>query len=193
MIGKLFKAGADVFRINMSHTSQDRMRELVAMIRGVETRHRPADRHPGRSAGAEAAARHLCRRLGDGGKRRQLRARQRPGARRRHARLSAASGNFRRGRARAHAADRRRQGAAHRHRRPSPSAWSRASRSPANCPTARASACRIRPFRSPPWPRRTAPISKPRSTPASTGWRCRSSSGRRTSRRPRRSRAAAPR
>ncbi len=36
MIGKLFAAGADVFRINMSHTSHDRMRELVAMIRGVE-------------------------------------------------------------------------------------------------------------------------------------------------------------
>ena len=36
MIGKLFKAGADVFRINMSHTSQDRMRDLVAMIRGIE-------------------------------------------------------------------------------------------------------------------------------------------------------------
>ncbi len=36
MIGKLFVAGADVFRINMSHTSQDRMRELVTMIRGVE-------------------------------------------------------------------------------------------------------------------------------------------------------------
>jgi pyruvate kinase len=36
MIGKLFKAGADVFRINMSHTSQDRMREIIAMIRGVE-------------------------------------------------------------------------------------------------------------------------------------------------------------
>ena len=36
MIGKLFKAGADVFRINMSHTSQDRMRELVAMIRQIE-------------------------------------------------------------------------------------------------------------------------------------------------------------
>ena len=36
MIGKLFAAGADVFRINMSHTSPDRMRELVAMIRGVE-------------------------------------------------------------------------------------------------------------------------------------------------------------
>jgi pyruvate kinase len=36
MIAKLFAAGADVFRINMSHTSQDRMRELVGMIRGVE-------------------------------------------------------------------------------------------------------------------------------------------------------------
>jgi pyruvate kinase len=36
MIAKLFAAGADVFRINMSHTSQDRMRELVAMIRGIE-------------------------------------------------------------------------------------------------------------------------------------------------------------
>ena len=37
MIARLFKAGADVFRINMSHTSQDRMRELVAMIRGIES------------------------------------------------------------------------------------------------------------------------------------------------------------
>ncbi|HXZ46238.1 MAG TPA: pyruvate kinase [Pseudolabrys sp.] len=36
MIAKLFEAGADVFRINMSHTSQDRMRELVGMIRTVE-------------------------------------------------------------------------------------------------------------------------------------------------------------
>ena len=36
MLEKLFRAGADVFRINMSHTSQDRMRELVAMIRKVE-------------------------------------------------------------------------------------------------------------------------------------------------------------
>jgi pyruvate kinase len=37
MIAKLFVAGADVFRINMSHTSQDRMREIIAMIRSVET------------------------------------------------------------------------------------------------------------------------------------------------------------
>jgi pyruvate kinase len=36
MIGKLYAAGADVFRINMSHTSQDRMREIIAMIRAVE-------------------------------------------------------------------------------------------------------------------------------------------------------------
>ncbi len=36
VIGKLFAAGADVFRINMSHTSHDRMRELVATIRAVE-------------------------------------------------------------------------------------------------------------------------------------------------------------
>ena len=36
MIASLFEAGADVFRINMSHTTQERMRELVGMIRAVE-------------------------------------------------------------------------------------------------------------------------------------------------------------
>ena len=36
VIGRLFNAGADVFRINMSHTSHARMRELVAAIRSVE-------------------------------------------------------------------------------------------------------------------------------------------------------------
>ncbi|HMF21332.1 MAG TPA: pyruvate kinase [Pseudolabrys sp.] len=36
MIARLFQAGADVFRINMSHTSQARMRELVSMLRAVE-------------------------------------------------------------------------------------------------------------------------------------------------------------
>ncbi|MFZ5690462.1 MAG: pyruvate kinase [Pseudomonadota bacterium] len=36
VIRRLFEAGADVFRINMSHTSHDRMRELIAMIRSVE-------------------------------------------------------------------------------------------------------------------------------------------------------------
>ena len=37
MIRKLFEAGADVFRINMSHTSHDKMRELVTTIRNVES------------------------------------------------------------------------------------------------------------------------------------------------------------
>lgn len=35
-IGRLFEAGADVFRINMSHTTPERMREMVRMIRAVE-------------------------------------------------------------------------------------------------------------------------------------------------------------
>ena len=39
VIAKLFTAGADVFRINMSHTSHERMRELVAAIRAVELEH----------------------------------------------------------------------------------------------------------------------------------------------------------
>ncbi|ARQ00504.1 pyruvate kinase [Pseudorhodoplanes sinuspersici] len=36
VITRLFEAGADVFRINMSHTSHDRMRELIDMIRSIE-------------------------------------------------------------------------------------------------------------------------------------------------------------
>ena len=36
VIARLFQAGADVFRINMSHTNHDRMRELVTSIRAVE-------------------------------------------------------------------------------------------------------------------------------------------------------------
>ncbi|MBV9237513.1 MAG: pyruvate kinase [Xanthobacteraceae bacterium] len=36
MIETLFEAGADVFRINMSHTPQDRMRALVNSIREIE-------------------------------------------------------------------------------------------------------------------------------------------------------------
>jgi pyruvate kinase len=37
VIASLFAAGADVFRINMSHTSHERMRELVSTIRAIET------------------------------------------------------------------------------------------------------------------------------------------------------------
>src|SRR5205085_546891 len=36
VLAELFRSGADVFRINMSHTSHDRMRELVALIRAIE-------------------------------------------------------------------------------------------------------------------------------------------------------------
>ena len=36
VIDRLFAAGADVFRINMSHTPPDRMRDLVAAIRAIE-------------------------------------------------------------------------------------------------------------------------------------------------------------
>ena len=36
VIGRLFAAGADVFRINMSHTSREKMRDLVTTIRVVE-------------------------------------------------------------------------------------------------------------------------------------------------------------
>ncbi|RXF73284.1 pyruvate kinase [Hansschlegelia zhihuaiae] len=38
MVAKLFEAGADVFRINMSHTSHERLRELVGIIRWTEKR-----------------------------------------------------------------------------------------------------------------------------------------------------------
>src|SRR6202040_1832052 len=41
VIANLFAAGADVFRINMSHTTHERMRELVAAIRAAETEHGP--------------------------------------------------------------------------------------------------------------------------------------------------------
>ncbi|MBT9288866.1 pyruvate kinase [Prosthecodimorpha staleyi] len=37
-IERLFMAGADVFRINMSHTSHDRLRELVGIIRALDVK-----------------------------------------------------------------------------------------------------------------------------------------------------------
>ena len=64
MIDRLFAAGADVFRINMSHTIHDKMRELVDDDPRGRSRIQPADRHPGRSARAEAAARQFQERLG---------------------------------------------------------------------------------------------------------------------------------
>src|SRR5215210_8060156 len=38
-IDRLFRAGADIFRINMSHTSHEAMRALVQAIRDVEAAH----------------------------------------------------------------------------------------------------------------------------------------------------------
>ena len=38
IVEQLFHAGADVFRINMSHTSHDSMRERIATIRAIEAR-----------------------------------------------------------------------------------------------------------------------------------------------------------
>jgi pyruvate kinase len=38
MIEKLFKAGADVFRLNMSHLPRERLKERVAIIRAVEAK-----------------------------------------------------------------------------------------------------------------------------------------------------------
>jgi pyruvate kinase len=40
MMEKLFEAGADVFRLNMSHLPKERLRERVETIRSIETKHR---------------------------------------------------------------------------------------------------------------------------------------------------------
>jgi len=39
VMAALFSAGADVFRINMSHTTHERMRDLVRIIRNIEQEH----------------------------------------------------------------------------------------------------------------------------------------------------------
>jgi len=38
MMAKLFEAGADTFRLNMSHLARDRLREKVGAIREIEAR-----------------------------------------------------------------------------------------------------------------------------------------------------------
>jgi pyruvate kinase len=40
MIEKLFQAGTDVFRLNMSHLPKERLRERVELIRSIEAKHR---------------------------------------------------------------------------------------------------------------------------------------------------------
>ena len=57
MIERLFEAGVDVFRINMSHSSFDTVKKLHAAVRAAEATLRATDRHPRRSAGAEVPCR----------------------------------------------------------------------------------------------------------------------------------------
>jgi len=62
VIADLFRAGADVFRINMSHTSHERHARAGGADPSGRVRVRAADRHPGRPARTEAAGRALRRR-----------------------------------------------------------------------------------------------------------------------------------
>ena len=59
VVASLFEAGADVFRINMSHASHDGMRERVAMIRSLEEQFGRPIGISGRSAGPETARRRV--------------------------------------------------------------------------------------------------------------------------------------
>jgi pyruvate kinase len=109
VVEALFHAGADVFRINMSHASHDMMRERVATIR-ARGEGRSADRHSRRSAGPETARRRVRQRRRGPAQGRCSRSTTTQ-ARRRHARATAASGNPGIAAARPPPADRRRQGA----------------------------------------------------------------------------------
>ena len=141
MISRLFEAGADVFRINMSHTTHDKMRELVTTIRAVEADHN-------RPIGILVDLQGPKLRLGtftdgaaeiDKGQAFVLDTDPAPGDATRvhlpHPEIFAAH------QARPRAADRRRQAPPGRHRASARNASPRASRSAAKSRTARASAC----------------------------------------------------
>ena len=111
-IKKLFKAGADVFRINMSHTDHPSMQALVARIRGVEEElGRPigilADLQGPKLRVGKFAAGSVELKPGQ-----KFVARRQSGAGRCHARAFAASRDPVLGRGRRSPADRRRQAAA---------------------------------------------------------------------------------
>ena len=190
-IERLFAAGADVFRINMSHTNPERMRELVTTIRAIETEH-------GRPIGVLVDLQGPKLRVGtfkdgaaeiDTGQDFTLDADAAPGDANRvqlpHPEIFAAIKPDNTllvddGKLRLKAIEGHRNGS-----------W-RVLKSAAKCQTARASACRIRCCRSRRWHRKTLLTSKPLSTPASIGSRCRSFSARRMSPRRRSSPAVAP-
>ena len=63
MIRALFEAGADVFRLNFSHgTHEDHQRAIDIDPRSSSSEIGPPDRRAGRPAGPQAAGRHLRRR-----------------------------------------------------------------------------------------------------------------------------------
>jgi thiamine monophosphate synthase len=59
MIEKLFRAGADAFRVNMSHGEQADKAKLIANIRTLEKAYNRPTTISGRPARAKAARRHL--------------------------------------------------------------------------------------------------------------------------------------
>ena len=192
VISRLFEAGADVFRINMSHTSHDGMRELVITIRAIEADHN-------RPIGILVDLQGPNPRLGaftddaadlDKGQEFMFDTDPTPGDATRvhlpHPEIFAA---IKPGDALLIDDGKLRLEATERHR----NASRRVSKSAAKFRTAKASACPTPSCRSRRWRPRTSPISKQPSTPVSTGSRCRSSSVPKISRRRRRSRAAAPR
>ncbi len=74
---KLFIAGTDVFRINMSHTSHEAMRTYIDQIPRHRSQAQPSDRHSRRPAGAEAPPRHLQRGRRHARRRRRVHSRRR--------------------------------------------------------------------------------------------------------------------
>ncbi len=69
MIERLFHAGADAFRINMSHGDQASKLPVFAAIRGLEKKLGPPQHGPRRPPGAEAARRQVRRGQGDAAQR----------------------------------------------------------------------------------------------------------------------------
>ncbi len=160
MIERLFLAGVDVFRINMSHSSHEAARALQNSVRWVAKRHR----HP---IGILADLQGPKLRVGEfpGGRAfindgAIFKFRPRGEARLQRERVPAASADFRRRRAGPHAAARRRQDPHARHREEARRHHGRGSgrrraRQPQGHQPARHASC--------PWarsPRRTAPISR---------------------------------
>ena len=144
MIAKLFEAGADVFRLNMSHLPRERLRERVEVIRAVEAKYK---RPIAILADLQGPKLRVGMFDGDGAMLDDgpdLHPRRRQDARRREARSPAASGNPVVARARPHRPHRRRQAAAAGEEREEGHAADRRRGRRHASRTARASACPTR-------------------------------------------------